>query len=286
MERVKLFEPCFMEYDVYDKPVRYTDEFLQELASKVNKTNLVFEEHLSEKIGDVSNFTFIDGALYADVATDKALDNLGYSPYINCSLQEEKDCWLAVNPTGFTDVALTSNPRKAVSLPNTNGGSRMEEKNDNETIKILNNQIKDLNKQLAIAENKNKANEEKLGKFDEIEKELEDLRKWKSDNEKIIEEQKPIIEAYKKDQETKRSELIEKLSGGNEEVKSQMKDMDLNTLEVMDNLQAHEQPPKGISAHNAEGLNEGDGSDDKEAEQVERKQAVETMFDDLFTQEE
>ena len=123
VRRVKLFEPCYMEYDVYDKPVRYTEQFLSELASKVNKTNLVQEEHLSEKIGDVTNFTFINGALYADVATEKALDNLGYSPYINCSLQEEEDYWLAIKPTGFTDVALTSKPRKPVSLPNTKGGS-------------------------------------------------------------------------------------------------------------------------------------------------------------------
>lgn len=287
VRRVKLFEPCYMEYDVYDKPVRYTEKFLSELASKVNKTNLVHEEHLSEKIGDVSNFTFIDGALYGDVDTDKSLDNLGYSPYINCSLQEEEDYWLAVKPTGFTDVALTSSPRKPVSLPNTKGGSKMsDEKNDNEMVKILNDQVKDLNKKLAIAENKNKANEEKLKQFDEMDKELKDLRKWKEDNEKLIEEQKPIIDAYKKDQEAKRSELIEKLSNGNEEIKAQMKDKDLETLQFIDGLQAHEEPPQGIAAHNAQGLNEGDGSNDEEAEQEKRQKAVEGMFDDLFTKEE
>lgn len=287
VRRAKLFEPCLMEYDVYDKPVKYTEEFLAELASKVNRTNLVHEEHLSEKIGDVSNFTFINGALYGDVNTDKALDNLGYSPYINCSLQEEKDYWLAVKPTGFTDVALTSSPRKPVQLPNTNGGSKMsDEKNDNEMVKILNDQVKDLNKKLAIAENKNKANEDKLKQFNEIEKELNDLRKWKEDNEKVLEEQKPIIEAYKKDQETKRSELIDKLSNGNEEIKAQLKDKDLETLQVIDGLQAHEEPPRGIAAHNAEGLNEGDGSNDEEAEQEARQKAVEGMFNDLFTTKE
>lgn len=288
VRRAKLFEPCFMKYDVYDKPVKYTEEFLAELASKVNKTNLVLEEHFSEKIGEVTNFTFIDGALYGDVATEKALDNLGYSPYINCSLQEEEDCWLAIKPTGFTDVALTSVPRKPVSLPNTEGGSRMsgDDKNDNEMIKILNGQVKDLNKELAIANNKLKTYEEKNKQFNKMEKELQELRQWKEDNEKVIEEQKPIIEAYKKDQETKRSELIEKLSNGNEEIKAQMKDKDLETLEFIDGLQVHEEPPKGIAAHNAQGLNEGDGSDDEAAEQEKRQKAVEGMFDDLFAKEE
>lgn len=290
MERVKLFEPCYMEYKEWDKPIKYSDEFLSELASKVNKTSLVFEEHLSESIGEVSNFTFTDGALYGDVFTDKALDDLKFSPYINCSLQDEGDFWLAIKPEGFTDVALTSKPRIPVSLPNTTsvGGSSMvnDEKNDNETIKILNNQVKDLNKQLAIAENKNKANEEKLAKFDDMEKELKELKTWKETNEKVIEEQKPIIDAYKKDLETKKSDLVEKLSNGNEEIKAKLQDMSLDSLEIMDNLQSHEQPPQGISANNAQGLNEGDGSNDEEAEQEKRQKAVEGMFSDLFEKEE
>jgi hypothetical protein len=287
-ERVKLFEPCYMEYKEYDKPVYYSDEFLQELASCTNGTNLVFEEHLSESIGEVTNFTFTDGALFGDVSTDKSLDNLKYSPYINCSLEEQEDYWLAIRPTGFREVTLTENPRKPVSLPNTNDGGRQmtNENSDNETIKILNGQVKDLNKELAIANNKLEANKDKLKKIDEMEAELEELRTWKADNEKIIEEQKPIIEAYKADQETKRSALIEKLSRGNEEAKVQLQEKDLETLEFMDSFEVHEQPPQGIAAHNAEGLNEGDGSTDEEAEQQERQAAVEGMFGDLFTKEE
>ena len=194
---------------------------------------------------------------------------------------------MAIKPTGFKDIALTSKPRKPVSLPNTNnGGSKMGNEGSDTTIKILEGQVKDLNKKLVVEENKNKANEDKLKRFDEMEKELKDLREWKETNEKIIEEQKPIIDAYKKDQETKRSELINKLSNGNEEIKAQMKDVDLKTLELWDNLQAHEQPPQGISTNNAEGLNEGDGSTDAEKERENRMNAVENAFPDLFNKEE
>lgn len=286
VEIVKLFEPCYMEYESLDKPVRYTEDFLKELASKVNKTDLVNEEHLSKSIGNVSNFKFTDGALFGVVDTDNALDNLDYSPYINCSLEETEEYWLATNPTGLRDVALTSKPRKPVSLPNTNGGSRMSDEKDNETIKILNGQVKDLNKQLALAENKNKANEDKLKKFDEMEKELIELREWKETNSKIIEEQKPIIEKYNKSLETRKEELLNKISNGNEEIKAQLKDESLETLEKFDNLYAHEQPPKGVSSNNANGLNEGDGSNDEEAEQQARKEVVEGMFGDLFTKED
>jgi len=289
MEIVKLFEPCFKEYNGLDKPVKYTEEFLRELASKVNKTNLVNEEHLSETIGEVSNFKFTNGALFGLVSTEKATDNLGYSPYIDCSLEDNGDFWLAINPTGLTDVALTSNPRKNVSLPNTNGGSKMGEENDNETIKILNKQVKDLNKDLAIANNKLEANKEKLDKFDEMDKELKELREWKETNSKLIDEQKPIIEKYNQFQENKKEELIKKLSNDNEEIKAKLQDKSLEELETqleLLGLHHHDQPPKGISANNAEGLGEGDGVTDEEAEQAARQEAVEGMFGDLFTKEE
>ena len=290
VRRVKLFEPCYMEYKEYDKPVHYTEKFLKELASKVNKTNLVNEKHLSESIGEVTNFTFTDGALFGDVSTEQSLDNLKYSPYIDCSLQDDGDCWLAINPTGLKDVALTSTPRLPVTLPNTNdGGSTMSNENnsDNETIKILNGQVKDLNKELAIANNKLEANKDKLKKYNEMEKELEELRAWKADNEKVIEEQKPIIEAYNKELDAKKSNLIEKLSNGNEEVKTKLKDMDLAALETFDNLTVHEQPPQGIGANNAEGLNEGDGSEnDEDANREAELKEVRSMFSELNNKEE
>ena len=289
MEIVKLFEPCYKEYEGLDKPVYYTEEFLKELTSKVNKTNLVNEEHFAETIGDVSNFKFTDGALFGLVNTEKATDNLGYSPYIDCSLEDNGDYWLAINPTGLTDIALTSKPRKKVSLPNT-GGSKMGEGNsDNETIKILNGQIKDLNKELATANNKLEANKDKLSKFDEMEKELTELREWKEINSKLIEEQKPIIEKYNQFKENKKEELIKELSNDNEEIKAKLQDKSLEELEIQSELLGlhhHDQPPKGIAAHNAEGLGEGDGETDEEAEQTARKEAVEGMFGDLFTKEE
>lgn len=289
MEIVKLFEPCYKEYEGLDKPVKYTEEFLRELASKVNKTNLVNEEHFAETIGEVSNFKFTDGALFGLANTEKATDNLGYSPYIDCSLEDKGDYWLAINPTGLTDVALTSMPRKSVSLPNTNGGSKMGEENDNETIKILNGQVKDLNKQLAVAENKNKANEDKLKKFDEMEKELKELREWKETNSQLIEEQKPIIEKYNQYRDSQKEELLNKLSDGNEEIKAKLKDKSLEDLQMQEELLGlhhHDQPAKGIGSNNAQGLGEGSGENDEEAERTARKETVESMFGDLFTKEE
>lgn len=287
--RVKIFEPCYKEYEGLDKPVYYSEDFLRKLASQINKTNLVEEEHFGKVVGDVSNLTFTDGALYADVNTDKALDNLKYSPYIDCSTVDKGDYWLAENVNGLIDIALTGNPNPSVKLPNTKGGSNMGEENDNETIKILNKQVKDLNKDLVVAQNKNKANEDKLKQFDEMEKELKELREWKETNSKLIEEQKPIIEKYNQYRDSQKEELLNKLSDGNEEIKAKLKDKSLEDLQMQEELLGlhhHDQPAKGVGANHAQGLNEGSGETDEEAERTARNEAVESMFGDLFTKED
>ena len=287
--RVKIFEPCYKEYEGLDKPVYYSEDFLRKLASQINKTNLVEEKHFGKVVGDVSNLTFTDGALYADVNTDKALDNLKYSPYIDCSTVDKGDYWLAENVNGLIDIALTGNPNPSVKLPNTKGGSNMGEENDNETIKILNKQVKDLNKDLVVAQNKNKANEDKLKQFDEMEKELKELREWKETNSKLIEEQKPIIEKYNQYRDSQKEELLNKLSDGNEEIKAKLKDKSLEDLQMQEELLGlhhHDQPAKGVGANHAQGLNEGSGEDDEEAERTARNEAVESMFGDLFTKED
>lgn len=287
--RVKIFEPCYKEYEGLDKPVYYSEGFLRKLASQINKTNLVEEEHFGKVVGDVSNLTFTDGALYADVNSDKALDDLKYSPYIDCSTVDKGDYWLAEDVNGLIDVAITGNPRPSVKLPNTKGGSNMGEENDNETIKILNKQVKDLNKDLVVAQNKNKANEDKLKQFDEMEKELKELREWKETNSKLIEEQKPIIEKFNQYRDSQKEELLNKLSDGNEEIKAKLKDKSLEDLQMQEELLGlhhHDQPPKGVGANHAQGLNEGSGEDDEEAERTARNEAVENMFDDLFTKED
>lgn len=286
MVRVPLFKPCDMEYNAYDKPIRYTEEFLKELASNSTGCKLVLDEHNSKSIGKVSNLTFNDGELFGDVSTEHSTDNYQYSPSYDCKLIDKGDYWLASNGK-LVEIAMTTEPRQAI-LNNTaeEGGSNMGENTNDTTIQILNDQIKDLNKQLAIANNKLEANKEKLKAYDELVKERDELKEWKETNEKLIEEQKPIIEEYNKAQTAKKEELLEKISNGNSEIKAKLENMNVADLETIAGLESHDVDPKGIGANNAQGLNKGDGSNDKEAEQKARAEAVEGMFGDLFTKEE
>lgn len=287
MERVKIFEPCDMEYDVYDKPVRYTEEFLKELASHTVGAKLVKDKHRGEAIGNVTNITFTDGALWADVSTGEALDNMKYSPSYDSTLVDNGDHWVATEGK-LLEIALTSEPRRAI-LNNTadKGGSQMSNENNSDgTIEFFQKEVKRLQQENNKLEFKAKQYEEKLGKVEEYEKELEKLRAWKETNEKVLAEQKPIIEQYKADKEKQHEELLEKASNGNAEVKEQLKNCDNETLETIINLHTTEQPPVGVGAGNAPGLNEGGNPTNEEAEQIARNEAVEQMFGDLFTQEE
>ena len=286
MNRVKIFEPCDMEYSQYDKPVRYTEDFLKEIASSSINCTLVEEEHRGKKIGNVSNFSFTDGGLFADISSDKPLDDLKHSPSFDCTLIDNGDHWLAT--TGkLLEVALTSDPRKAI-LNNTaknDGGSKMSE-GDNGTLEFFQNEVKRLQQENNKLEFKlNQANE-KIDSFKEKETELDDLRAWKETNEKVIEEQKPIIEKFKAQEKKAHEELLEKASGGDESIKEKLKDMSNEYLETIIEIHVQDQPAKGAGANNAPGLNEGDGEDDEAAQSRERAEAINKMFPELDIKEE
>lgn len=262
--RVKIFEPCDMEYKEYDKPIKYTEEFLKELASNTVGTSLVDEEHYGNSIGEVKNFTFIDGGLYAEVNSEKPLDDLKYSPSFDTCLVDEGDYWLATKGS-LLEIALTSKPRQAI-LNNTadKGGSRMSDDNNDKTMEYLTKEVDRLQKENAKLEFRLNEASKKVEAHKEVDKELTELREWKETNSKLLEEQKPIIEDYKKYQEAKHEELLEKASKGNAEIKEKLKNFSIDHLQTMVDLETEEQPPRGVGADNAPGLNEGTGEEDND----------------------
>lgn len=284
MERKSIFKPCDMEYKGYDKPVRYTEEFLKELAENSLGTQLVGEKHLSASIGDVTNIMFTDGELFADINTDKSLDDLMYSPRFDCTLVDNGDHFLATDGK-LLEVSLTSNPRRAI-LNNTddNGGSRMVEGED-KTKEFLANEVERLNKELAKKDLLIERNKEKLDKFEEMEKEVGELRDWKETNSKILDEQKPIVESYKKQQEEHRSNLLDKVSKGNPQLREQFESFSTENLETYIKLHTEEQPAKGVGADNAPGLDEGKGSDSEEEKVQKDLELAKSMFTELNKEE-
>ena len=278
MKRIQIFKPCELNYKEYDKPVRFTEEFLQEIANSTYKVPLV-NKHYGATLADVSNLSFDNNTLEVDVPEEFSKSK--YSPsFDNLTLTDEGEYYLATG--GYlVEVATNVKPR----LDNgEDGGSNMAD--NDKTNEFLAKEVERLNKEIAKKDLKLDANKEKLEKFDEMDKELQELREWKETNSKVIEEQKPIIEKYNAYQEKHREELLEKASKGNKEVKEKLQNLRTEDLETIISLEVEEQPAKGAGAGNAPGLNEGNGEKDKEqAEQKARKEAVEGMFGELFKEE-
>lgn len=278
MKRIQIFKPCELNYKEYDKPVRFTEEFLKEIANSTYKVPLV-NKHYGATLADVSNLSFDNNTLEVDVPEEFSKSK--YSPsFDNLTLTDEGEYYLAT--AGYlVEVATNVKPR----LDNgEDGGSNMAD--NDKTNEFLAKEVERLNKEIAKKDLKLDANKEKLEKFDEMDKELQELREWKETNSKLIEEQKPIIEKYNAYQEKHREELLEKASKGNKEVKEKLQNLRTEDLETIISLEVEEQPAKGAGAGNAPGLNEGNGEKDKEqAEQKARKEAVEGMFGELFKEE-
>lgn len=278
MKRIQIFKPCELNYKEYDKPVRFTEEFLQEIANSTYKVPLV-NKHYGATLADVSNLSFDNNTLEVDVPEEFSKSK--YSPsFDNLTLTDEGEYYLATG--GYlVEVATNVKPR----LDNgEDGGSNMAD--NDKTNEFLAKEVERLNKEIAKKDLKLDANKEKLEKFDEMDKELQELREWKETNSKLIEEQKPIIEKYNAYQEKHREELLEKASKGNKEVKEKLQNLRTEDLETIISLEVEEQPARGAGASNAPGLNEGSGEKDKEqAEQKARKEAVEGMFSELFKEE-
>jgi len=282
MVRVSIFKPCTLDYPQLEKPVKYTEDFLKEIASSTVLSDLV-DEHYGKTIGQVSNLSLTDGELFLDVP-DEYKDSKFSPSFENLDLVDEGDYFLATNGS-LIEVATTKVPR----LDNSDdGGSKMADEGEGSklTNEYLAKEVERLNKEIAKKDLAIERNKEKLDKYDELEKEVEELRESKEKNEKLLEEQKPIVDSFKKFQEEEHEKLLETASQGNAELKERYAHFSNDDLKLIIDTHVEDQPAKGAGANNAPGLNEGNGDNSEEAKQEERQKAVEGMFSDLFTQEE
>lgn len=266
MERVSIFEPCVIEYEEYDKPVKYTEEFLKEIASNTISSK-ISNEHYGDAIGTMSNFTFTDGKLFADADSSESLKKFSPS-FEDFTLVEEEDYLIATGGR-LVEVASTINPRLD------NGGSNMAE--EDKTKEFLANEVERLQKEIAKRDVVIERNKEKLSSFNEMETELTSLRELKENNEKLINEQKPIVEKYNNWQSQQHEKLLETVSNGNPELKEKFKEWSTEQLQTMIETKLVNQPAKGVGTENAPGLNQGTEKKGKEYSADEFKAQYEEL---------
>jgi uncharacterized protein YoxC len=255
------------------KPVNYTDGFLKEIASKTGGSTLEAShgDNKIDVIGYTNNYGFNNNELVAEVTTNEKLDGLGFSPEFSVNFIDKGDYYEAIDGE-LLKVILTDKPRSHILCNSVEGGSKMNE----ELINTLNGQIKDLNKQVAQKEAIIEANKKKLGEVDdlnnritELEQEITTLKSSNEDYQAQIDGLKPRAEAYSKIEEAKKTELLNKAFGEDEEAKKAWKDASMEQLESLANHREITKKAQGIGSQNAEGVGEGnEGNEPSKAEKA------------------
>ena len=250
-----------------DKPVRYTESFLKDIACSTSSSKLTGKHGSTTGIGSLSNFIFNNGELVADINTEESLEGMGFSPEFNCDLIDKGEYYEAVNGL-LKNTVLTDTPRSSILYNNIENKMDVKKVSDDVT-NTLNNEIKKLNRELAQKDITIKNLQDKAQRFDELEGKFKKLSSENEVNVKTISELKAKAEGYDKLQEARKDELLTKLCEDNADLRDKYKDFTVDQLQtVVDTVPVSTQPT-GVSPQVAEGLGQSDDETAPNLEQVE-----------------
>ena len=257
-----------------DKPVRYTESFLKDIACSTSSSKLTGKHGSTTGIGSLSNFIFNNGELVADINTEESLEGMGFSPEFNCDLIDKGEYYEAVNGL-LKNTVLTDTPRSSILYNNIENKMDVKKVSDDVT-NTLNNEIKKLNRELAQKDITIKNLQDKAQRFDELEGKFKKLSSENEVNVKTISELKAKAEGYDKLQEARKDELLTKLCEDNPDLRDKYSDFTVEQLQtVVDTVPVSTQP-NGVSPQVASGLNEGSEDETKpNLEKIEKFYAEE-----------
>ena len=261
----------YLQNGIDEKPVKYTEQFLKEIASNTigSSLELTHGNNSIDAIGYVNNFDFIGDELVANVSTNESLNDMGFSPEFSANFIDKGEFYEAVDGKLLRTI-LTDTPRSHILCNSVAGGSNMEDK----TIDILNKRISELERENNKLESKNSVFKEKAEKYDELQSKVETLEKDNLNYKAQIEALKPKADAYKEIEDSKRGDLLDKAFGNDEEAKKAFAEASLSELEILAKHKETVKPPEGVQTGAAEG--EGEGDDTGEDEPSPMDKAIET----------
>lgn len=288
---MKIFETGLYDYSDdprvnVDKPVLYTPQFFEDMLKDEVDNVPLDTEHNGNPVGVLNNISFTDNTLNAVPNTD--IGDKKISPTFEYETIDRGSYVEAVNGK-FISAGITDVPRNYITFnshsnneQNTNGENMVSE----EAFEQITKQNRKLERELASKDNQLEANKKDLERLKELEKENATL---KENNKKISDELdsiKPYAEKYSAYEKERKEELLNDITEGNDALRELFKDLDIDTLKGIKEQKAVDTTPQGVSTNVAEGQNQGDGSNDEEAERKERTEAVANMFSDLNIKEE
>lgn len=268
---VELWKAGLMEYPDLDlkKPIKFTEEFLKEIAtntSKIDVTSVDDEKgkHEDRVLGNISNFSYDNGVLNFENLDGFELSGMGLSPsFYFEALEDCGDYYIPYNGK-LLNVGLTNNPRNRVLYNSIRGDDSMAEDNIDKLLAQIedrDNKIGSLKTQLS---QKNKDIESKDKVITDYESELTTLR----ESVEGLDDIKDKASKYEEIEVKNREELIEKLSKGNDVIKKTFEDFDIAQLEALEKANIVNNPGKGTSYPNTDVDNDGEKLKPKDDDKV------------------
>ena len=240
----------------FEKPVTYSEEMLKEIASKTDVINLTMG-HDGEVIGQLKNFIFKDGGLYAEAPKGLDIKGFGISPTFDVDYVEGEEAYIPTNYK-LIDAGLVENPRSGILYNSTEptGDNNMA---DDKVLESLNKANDDLSKSRAENDRlKEQISElsKKTEKFDEVNKVVEEQNKKFEELNKQFETIKPKADKYSAFETKRKEELIKELTK-DEETQKMLADEPMEKLEFYKNKNLFNTKPQGIGENQATGLDDG-----------------------------
>lgn len=280
---MKLFEAKDYEYKESNipKPVRYTDEFMKDIAEKYSNCVLQYE-HDKKGIGVVNNIHFEDGWLMGDLPSDVELHGEGLSPLFTAQLLDKGDYYEAYDGE-LRHIAITDKPRNQILYNEIKKG---DNKMSDDIIEMLTNRVQQLEREVAVKDNQLESNKKKLEEFDELKKEIKTLRDSNSEYESQIEANTDKANKWDEYVNTTKASLVDEIAGEDSTMKEKIKDWSIDQLNFLKDHKNITTEPRGVGNGNAEGLNETHEEVDDATKQQQQLDEVTSMFDELTQKEE
>src|SRR5574344_414663 len=258
----------FVNYENDKKPVRFTEEFLQNIANDTDKVD-VTEEHSDKIIGSLSNFKYEDGVLYAAKPSDIDISGKGLSPLFICDYIDGGNFFEPINYS-MKNVGLTANPRSQILYNSieTKGDGKVSDElramldKKEETIAEQREEIGILKKQMEELREKSKSSDETLNEFKALQKQFDELKAnaetYKADSDRLREQEAKAKEKLIKEivgDDTKGMEMFQKFS--------------VEELEHMKNTKIVTEPIKAVGSQSVDTITDGDTDDIPDKDKVD-----------------
>lgn len=265
IDLIPIWHTGFVNYENDEKPVKFTEKFLQDIADNTDKVDIT-EEHSDKIIGSLSNFKYEDGVLYAEKPSDIDISGRGLSPLFVCDYIDGGNFFEPINYS-MTSIGLTDKPRsqilynsvQVVGDDDVSDELRMMLDKKEETIAEQREEIGVLNKQMEELRQKVQENEATSKDFAKLQKEYDSLVA-KS------EEYKVVADKFNAQEKARKDELIKEICGDDPKGVEMFSKHSVEELEYMRDTKIITEPNKGVGADTVITDERGDAEDEVEVD--------------------